>query len=355
MLTLCPVLRPVLPVPHLRPAAVALAVLTATSTLSAGALPRTASRHFAIASAGTTAGLGPAALRFGRSLGSPTDGHLVGGMHLDETTTVRVVPADISGDVRWGLQPLVTMLERGARAVRRQFPGTVTSVGHLSREGGGSVEQHRSHESGRDADVGFFVRSAAGAQLLESHFVRFKGDGTAVGWPGAYFDEPKNWALVSALLSDPQAHVTHIFISAPLRGRLLGYAEKIGAPSALRVRAAEILQQPHGTLPHDDHFHVRIACPSHMSGCVENPFVRSTPTPPSRPIRDYGRRGPPADPESEPLAPLPSEAAASIPMPSRPRESGRLLRSGAAGTSLEPGERAPPMDPTGPTEPTEEE
>jgi penicillin-insensitive murein DD-endopeptidase len=349
MLTLCPVL----PVPHVRPAAIALAALTATSTLSTGALPRTASRHFTTAS--TTAGLGPAALRFGRSLGSPTDGHLVGGMHLDETTYVHVVPADTPGDVRWGLQPLVTMLERCARAVRRQFPGTITSVGHLSREGGGSVEQHRSHESGRDADVGFFVRNAAGTQLLESHFVRFKGDGTAVGWPGAYFDEPKNWALVSSLLSDPQAHVTHIFISAPLRGRLLGYAEKIGALSALRMRAAEILQQPHGTLPHDDHFHVRIGCPPHMSGCVENPFVRSTTPPSRRPVRDYGRRGPPADPVSEPLAPLPSEAAASIPIPSRPRESAHVLRAAAVGTPLEPGERTGPMDPTRPTEPTEEE
>jgi penicillin-insensitive murein endopeptidase len=37
------------------------------------------------------------------------------------------------------------------------------------------------------------------------------------------------------------------------------------------VRAAEIMQQPRGALPHDDHFHVRIACPAHMSGCIENP------------------------------------------------------------------------------------
>ena len=31
--------------------------------------------------------------------------------------------------------------------------------------------------------------------------------------------------------------------------------------------------QPHGTLPHDDHFHVRIACPGGHAGCIENPAV----------------------------------------------------------------------------------
>jgi penicillin-insensitive murein endopeptidase len=56
------------------------------------------------------------------------------------------------------------------------------------------------------------------------------------------------------------------------------------------MRAAEALQQPRGTLPHDDHFHVRIACPSGMTGCVENPAMRVT----SRPFGQTfarGRRG----------------------------------------------------------------
>jgi penicillin-insensitive murein endopeptidase len=218
--------------------------------------------------------LGPAALRFGRSVGSPTAGHLVGGMHLDETSYIRIEPADAEGDVRWGLEPLVTMLDRAARDVRRQFPGAVTSVGHLSRQGGGDIDRHRSHESGRDADVGFFARSAEGRQLLAAHFVAFRADGTAPTWPGAYFDDAKNWALLAALLRDPDAQVTHVFVAAPLRARLLAYAERLGAPASLRVHAAEVMQQPHGALPHDDHFHVRIACPTQMAGCVENPAPR---------------------------------------------------------------------------------
>jgi penicillin-insensitive murein endopeptidase len=194
-------------------------------------------------------------------------------MHLDESPYLRVSPAYAAGDVRWGLEPLVTMLDRAGRAVRRQFPDAVLSVGHLSRQGGGDLERHRSHESGRDADVGFFVRSSAGHPLTPSHFVPFSSDGSAVGWPGAYFDDARNWALVAAMIGDPEGHLTHVFVAAPLRARLLAYAERMGVPSAVRVRAAELMQQPRGALPHDDHFHVRIGCPAHMSGCVENPVL----------------------------------------------------------------------------------
>jgi penicillin-insensitive murein DD-endopeptidase len=249
--------------------------------------------------------LGPAAIHFGRSIGSPTEGRLVGGAHLDETPYLRILPAYVGGDVRWGLEPLVTMIDRAARSVHREFPGAILLVGQLSRAGGGDIDRHRSHESGRDADIAFFLRGAADKQLMPAHFVRVGTDGASSAWPGAYFDDAKNWALVAALVSDPEAHVSHLFVAAPLRARLLAYAEKMGAPASVRLRAAEAMQQPRGALPHDDHFHVRIACPAHMPGCVENPTVPAlrsagssggaqTSPPASR------RRGGPAIPASTP-------------------------------------------------------
>jgi penicillin-insensitive murein endopeptidase len=293
-------------------ARLAFAVLAASLTFSTGAFPGPA-RHKATARTGS---LGPAALRFGRSIGSPTEGHLMGGMRLEEAPYLRVVPGYVGSDARWGLEPLVTMIDRAARQVRRQYPDAVTSVGHLSRAGGGEIERHHSHESGRDADIGFFIKSAGGRQLLPSRFVQFRGDGTAASWPGAYFDDAKNWLLVSALVSDPEAHVTHLFVAAPLRARLLAYAERIGAPASVRVRAAEVLQQPHGALPHDDHFHVRIGCPSHMSGCVENPSMRAH-HPPS--LGAHGRKAPPPRPVVTPAptghGPPPSQLPSLPPAP----------------------------------------
>ncbi|HEX3344480.1 MAG TPA: penicillin-insensitive murein endopeptidase [Polyangiaceae bacterium] len=281
-----------------------------TGAFSTGAFPGGATHR----PTARVASLGPAAMRFGRSVGSPTEGHLLGGAHLEETPYLRIEPSDTAGDVRWGLEPLVTMIDRAARQVRRQFPDAIMSVGHLSREGGGEIDSHRSHESGRDADIGFFVRSASGRQLLPRHFVQFRGDGTAASWPGAYFDDAKNWLLVQALVSDPEAHVTHLFVAAPLRARLLAYAERMGAPANVRMRAAEVLQQPHGSLPHDDHFHVRIGCPSRMSACVENPAARARhgSSPVARGRRGAAGRGlvTPAPTTHGPLSPLPPPSAA---------------------------------------------
>jgi penicillin-insensitive murein endopeptidase len=268
-------------------------------------------------------------------------------MRLDETGYLRVVPADTAGDVRWGLEPLVAMVDRSARSVRHQFPDAITSVGHLSRQGGGEVDQHRSHESGRDVDVGFFIRSYSGHPLLPSHFVPFRADGTAPSWPGAYFDDARNWALVAAMLGDPEARITHIFVAAPLRARLLAYADRVGVPPALVVRAAEIMQQPRGALPHDDHFHVRIACPAHMNGCIENPPARNR-----RPetVLARGRRGATgtAGIASEPTVHATTHArnARSVEVPNEPQapSAPAEVREPAAEPDTPPASLATPVD-----------
>lgn len=209
----------------------------------------------------------------GRSVGSPTEGHLVGGAHLGPAPYIRVVPSYAIGDIRWGLGSLVGMLDRAARNVRRQYPDAVMNVGHLSRQGGGELDRHASHESGRDADVQFYVKNDRGQQVFADHFVPFKGDGTATMWPGAHFDDAKNWAFVAAVLNDPVAHVSYVFVASPIRARLLAYAARMGVAQSLRDRAAVTMVQPRGSLPHDDHFHVRISCPAGMQGCIENPTI----------------------------------------------------------------------------------
>jgi penicillin-insensitive murein endopeptidase len=207
----------------------------------------------------------------GRSVGSPTDGHLIGGSHLDDGSYIRSLSMYAGSDDRWGLGSLVAMIDRSARAVHRQFPDAILSVGHLSRRGGGDIDRHASHESGRDADLSFYIRGQTNHPLYSDHMVSFRGDGTAPSWPGAFFDDAKNWALISAIAQETHAHVTYIFVAAPLRARLLAHAAHIGAPLEVRNHAAELMVQPRGSLPHDDHFHVRIGCPTGMNACIELP------------------------------------------------------------------------------------
>jgi penicillin-insensitive murein endopeptidase len=284
-----------------------------------------------------------AILRHSRSVGSPTSGRLLNGAHLNDAPYLRVVPAYQAGDARWGTEALVGMLDRAARQVRRQFPDAVMSVGHLSRPGGGEIERHHSHESGRDADIAFYVKSYTGKPAYADHFVAFQGDGTAPTWPGAHFDDARNWAFVAALLGDPVAHVSHIFVATPLRARLLAYAERMGVAAPLRQRAAEVMAQPRGSLPHDDHFHVRISCPPEMTTgadrCIEDPMLPApsriaraahaahpahaapahapahpAPAPPHAPPRP-----PTAQPPALPAPALPDPQAASILVPASPQ------------------------------------
>jgi penicillin-insensitive murein endopeptidase len=306
----------------------------------------------------------PRAIPGGLSVGSPTSGHLVGGVRLEDEPWLRIVPCYEAGDVRWGLEALVSLVERGGRAVRKEFPDSVLSIGHLSRRSGGDLDRHASHESGRDADVGFYIVNERGRPIYADHFVRFLGDGTAPSWPGARFDDARNWAFLAAIVtgdgafappgagtprsggeadsergprSTPgaRARVSHVFVATPLRERLLAYAQRIGAPYAVRVRASEVMAQPRGALPHDDHFHVRISCPSGMDACVEQPTPnlarsrllhprqrgaetvavhvhapRSAPPAPASPPRLVASLGSPAS--DLPALPAPSPAPAAV-------------------------------------------
>jgi penicillin-insensitive murein endopeptidase len=166
-----------------------------------------------------------AAAERAESVGSPNDGSLKGGVHLDLSRPYfRVVPAYESGDVRWGLPQLVTLIDRAARAVHRRFPGSVLDVGDISQRGGGDLLRHHSHESGRDADLGFYAVDAKNKQVHARTLIKFDPTMTSPTVAGARYDLPRNWALVQELLTDPAARVSHVFIAEWIRHELLAYA-----------------------------------------------------------------------------------------------------------------------------------
>lgn len=197
-----------------------------------------------------------------KSLGSPDQGQLVGGKQLVPGKTVRAV-----GSLRWGLPQLVDMLTRSAEHVAKKHPGSVLTVGDLSKKGGGEVGGHRSHESGRDADVAFYL-VRKDKTFVAPRFAKIDEEGRAIGFPGAMFDDARNWDLVESWLKDPEANVLQIFVAAHLKRRLLAQAVRSGASQSMLTRAQGALIQPTKALPHDNHFHVRIACPSGQGDCV---------------------------------------------------------------------------------------
>ena len=205
------------------------------------------------------------------SVGHPNEGRLEGGVRLDTSRPyLRVVPSHERRDARWGLPALVGMIDRAARAVAKRYPDASLNVGDLSLRSGGELLRHNSHESGRDADLGFYVVDAAGKSVHARTFVQFDETLKSSAAGGARFDLARNWLLVQHMVTDPVAQVSHIFVAEPLRKRLLAHARSIGVSQRILDRAAIAMMQPSNALPHDDHFHVRISCPRSMRGtCIE--------------------------------------------------------------------------------------
>lgn len=206
------------------------------------------------------------------SIGTTSSGVLANGVALPERGTgfTRARPGD---ETRYGTPALVAALERALASVDGAFAGTApTRVGDLSSPGGGRHTRHRSHRTGRDVDVLFFLTDATGRSVPPRGWLAFSRFGHAFeDRSGAlfFFDDARNWHFVRTLLLDREAAVQWIFVSRGLKSRLLEYALAHEREPEALVRAAYVLQQPERAAPHDDHFHVRVFCTpeDRASGC----------------------------------------------------------------------------------------
>ena len=209
-----------------------------------------------------------------QSAGAPNNGHLVGAARLRGGKALR----QREGGHSWGLPQLVHMLQHTATEVARKHRGSQMFVGDLSGRTGGHLDRHSSHQSGRDADVGFYVMNSRGKPMAVKRFIPFDDAGNARDAPGVRFDEARNWTMVEAMLKDDRASVRYMFITNALRGKLLAYAAKKHVARELIDRAATAMMSPHDADLHDDHVHVRIACPESMHEvCIEESQAREPP------------------------------------------------------------------------------
>lgn len=207
------------------------------------------------------------------SHGDTADGWLENGVPIADEGEgfVRARPGE---STRFGTPSLVGALERGAASVARTFPGTPPlRIGDLSAPQGGRHSRHRSHRAGRDVDLIFYATTLDGTPAPGRGFVAYDRFGVGVaseehGGGALRFDEARNWHLVRTLLLDPEAEVQWVFVSNGLKARLLAYAAAHEPDSEVLFRAAWVLQQPSRGAPHDDHFHVRIACRPHESAAA---------------------------------------------------------------------------------------
>jgi penicillin-insensitive murein endopeptidase len=197
------------------------------------------------------------------SIGKPSRGYLLDGARIpnsgDGFTTREVW---IRRGARYGTDELVELVTGVARRMHARFKDVRIVVGDMSTRGGaGGDSFHRSHQSGRDADVAFYVTDIHGKPVPSTEYVAFDGDGRAKDGRPLLFDDERNWLLVESWARDRRAGLSHIFVSWPLRERLLKYARSRPKFAPYVLPATALLKQPEKGEAHDDHFHVRITCP----------------------------------------------------------------------------------------------
>jgi penicillin-insensitive murein endopeptidase len=200
---------------------------------------------------GTSVSVGTAAggyLRNGRKLPESGDGFLTRDVWRER-------------DNRYGTDELIALVEGVARRMHSHVPGVNLVVADLSGAGGGEKRAfHHSHQSGRDADLLYYMRDADGKPFEPDAMHVFDARGRAVDGSGLTVDVPRTWLLVKEIIDAPEAPVQWIFMYEPLAARLLAHAAAIHESPALIAKARATLKQPGDSAKHDDHMHVRVYC-----------------------------------------------------------------------------------------------
>lgn len=186
---------------------------------------------------------------------------------------------------QFGTDELVAAVSRAAARVSASDRRAMLGVADLSRNRGGSSKWHNSHHSGRDVDLLFYTIDTKGKPLPppDHDMLMFDDEGVPYvgkrdkdgyvdpGWAERRFDTRRNWELLEALLGDPAIRLQWVFVSDGLRAKLLSWARKRNRPRWAIEYAATVLNQPGDSLPHDNHFHIRVYCTrtDRFHGCVE--------------------------------------------------------------------------------------
>lgn len=191
------------------------------------------------------------------SIGSPCDGRLEGGLRLAETDGELLVVSDPSRT--YGTRELVEALQHAGEEAA-SYSEKAFVVNNLSLERGGDMPGHAGHESGREVDV---TLPSFGARSAYEHF-----GPNGRSRSGAVFDAQLLARFLLAM--HRKAPISEMVLSAPLARKV---AEEIRLQAAVPSEAwlASKFRAPRpGERPHDNHVHVRIACPRADLRCVDS-------------------------------------------------------------------------------------
>ncbi len=191
-----------------------------------------------------------------RSVGSPNRGRLVNGVPLESTWWLKVRYVSNA----FGTRRVTQMIKAATADVAARWPESERLVvGDISFRRGGRIKKHKSHQSGRDADISYYHRGDVKLPDFRDMSVQA-------------FDAAKNWHIFKTLIDTGQ--VRYIFVDYTLQRPLYEYARSIGYTAE---ELHDIIQYPRPrssgrgvirhTPGHDDHWHIRFTCGANARGC----------------------------------------------------------------------------------------
>jgi LysM repeat protein len=190
------------------------------------------------------------------SVGSPTHGKLLFAAQLAPNPSYVVRNPERA----WGTREAVSAINRAFSALRAKDPDAPkVRVHDLSLRTGGPIDDHQSHQSGRDVDITYFQKQTTGICPLR-RIAPYD------------LDVERQWSLLRYWLDRGQAEA--VFIDYDLQAKLYAYARKLGAS---HEQLMHWFQYPRGrgaalgiirhAAKHDDHMHVRFVCDGTDEAC----------------------------------------------------------------------------------------
>ncbi len=175
------------------------------------------------------------------SVGLVEAGRLINGVSVPAGDSWLVVDPHSA----FGTQETVDFLMAAAARVREQFAtAPALRINHIGKQSGGYIRPHRSHQAGRDVDLGFYYPLGEDPGRLSKK-------------RELAMDLAMNWALVKSLITT--ADVQFILVDKRIQARLYDFALKLGEDKAwldqlFHAGVASLIRHARG---HRDHFHVR--------------------------------------------------------------------------------------------------
>jgi len=191
-----------------------------------------------------------------RSKGRPTSGRVSHATYLGTGKGYRLrFPKNA-----YGMPSVSKAIKACVKKVVAKHPGTADIlVGDISRPTGGRFPPHQSHQSGRDADIGYYL--GGNVQNVTMHRVGPKN-----------VDHNKNWDLLECLVRDYR--VVRVYMDKGIQKAMAKHLvakKRISSVLAKRLFAERGNRKAlvrHAPL-HDTHIHVRFACDAGDTDCKE--------------------------------------------------------------------------------------